>query len=173
MHENRDRHIVFVCTGNTCRSPMAEVLCKKRLADALGCTPEELPIRGFMVCSAGLAAYPGDMAALPAQEIAREYGMDLSGHVSQPLQPELAAAAARIVCMTLGHLELLRAYYPELGCEPRLLSSESLDLPDPVGQEIAVYRDCAARIWSDLEVLVRELLTESVDQLPPPEREVP
>jgi protein-tyrosine phosphatase len=173
MHENRDRHIVFVCTGNTCRSPLAEVLCKKRLADALGCTPDELPARGYKVCSAGLAAYPGDTAALPAQDIAREYGMDLSGHISQPLQPDLAASAYRIICMTLGHLELLRAYYPALGCEPRLLSRDSLDLPDPVGQDARVYRDCAARIWSDLESLVRELVAESGDPLPPPEREGP
>src|SRR5437870_3579606 len=85
------RLVVFLCTGNTCRSPLAEVLCKKRLAESLGCTPEELPTRGFLVCSAGLSAFPGDSAANFSQNIAREYGMDLSGHFSQPLSPEFAA----------------------------------------------------------------------------------
>src|SRR5262249_10541732 len=48
--------VVFVCTGNTCRSPLAEGLFKRKLADRLGCAPEELPGRGFLVTSAGVAA---------------------------------------------------------------------------------------------------------------------
>src|SRR5207245_9226247 len=55
--------IVFVCTGNTCRSPLAEALCKKRLAERLGCAPPDLPRHGFAVQSAGLAAMIGDRAA--------------------------------------------------------------------------------------------------------------
>ena len=63
--------IVFVCTGNTCRSPMAEALFKKRLADRLGCTVDELPARGFSVLSAGLAAMMGAEAADEAIAVAR------------------------------------------------------------------------------------------------------
>ena len=51
--------IVFVCTGNTCRSPLAEALCKARLAERLGCTAADLPERGFHIFSAGLAAMTG------------------------------------------------------------------------------------------------------------------
>ena len=163
------RHLVFICTGNTCRSPLAEVLCKKRLAEQLGCAPEELPARGFLITSAGLSAFPGDSAAEFAQGVSREYGMDLSGHFSQPLSPDLAAQAAQLVCMTCGHRYLLTECYPELGCEPRLLSPEGHDLMDPVGQDEEVYRACAARIWSDLEPLVRELLSDSRVE-PPQER---
>jgi protein-tyrosine phosphatase len=163
------RSVVFICTGNTCRSPLAEVLCKKRLAESLGCSPEELPSKGFLICSAGLSAFPGDSAAEYAQELAHEYGMDLSGHCSQPLLPELAARASQLVCMTRGHLDLLTAYYPELGCTPRLLNPEGQDLMDPIGQDESVYRDCAARIWSDLEPLARELLAITCSE-PPHER---
>ncbi len=159
---------MFVCTGNTCRSPLAEVLCKKRLADALGCTREELPARGFVICSAGLAAYQGDGAADFAHKVAQEYGGDLSEHCSQPLLPEFAAGVDQLICMTQGHLQLLLAHYPQLGCQPRLLSASGQDLPDPVGQDESVYRECAARIWSDLEPLVREWLSDSANALPPP-----
>ena len=77
--------IVFVCTGNTCRSPLAEALFKKKLADRLGCPVEELSRRGFLVISAGLAAMMGAAAADEAVEAAQDYGADLSGHLSRPL----------------------------------------------------------------------------------------
>jgi len=149
--------LVFVCTGNTCRSPLAEALCRKRLAERLGCAPDELPQRGLVILSAGVSAYDGDQAAAPAVEIAREYGADLSGHVSQHLDRHLAAQADHLVCMTAGHLQTLLALFPQLGCEPRLLSPAGTDLPDPVGQDESVYRTCAAQIWQDLEPLVAQL----------------
>ncbi len=149
--------IVFVCTGNTCRSPLAEVLCKRRLAERLGCAVEDLPQRGFVILSAGVAAYDGDEAAASAVEVARTYGADLSGHLSQPLDHRLATQADHLVCMTQGHLESLRSLFPHLNCEPRLLSPSSADLPDPIGQDESVYRTCAEQIWQDLETFVRDL----------------
>jgi len=150
--------VVFVCTGNTCRSPLAEALCKKRLADRLGCSQDELARRGFVVLSAGLAALEGDRAAEPAIEIGRERGVELSNHASQPLDRFLAVQADYLVCMTRSHLETLVSLFPHLGCYPRLLSADGTDLPDPIGQDAEVYRGCAARIEQDLEGLVEELL---------------
>src|SRR5690606_38607488 len=80
---------LFVCTGNTCRSPMAEALFRKMLADRLECREDELMDHGFVVISAGLAAYKGAPAAPESLEILRREGIDLSAHESQPVTEEL------------------------------------------------------------------------------------
>jgi protein-tyrosine phosphatase len=150
--------IVFVCTGNTCRSPMAEALFKKLLADRVGCTVEQLPSRGFCIRSAGLAAVTGGTAAAEAIEAARDLGADLRAHVSRPLTSELALQADLLIAMTRGHLTLLAEYFPRLRVRPRLLSSEGTDIPDPVGGDQAVYRSCARQILSYLEKLLPEVM---------------
>src|SRR5687768_145656 len=83
------RRIVFVCTGNTCRSPMAEGLFKHRLAERLGCPVDELPDRGFVVSSAGIAAGPGDAATRESVEAVRGFGVDLSDHRSRYAGPDV------------------------------------------------------------------------------------
>src|SRR4029078_8983677 len=75
--------VLFVCTGNTCRSPMAELLMQQSLAKCLGCSLEELEAHGVAVISAGIAAAPGCPPAAEAVQVIREYGMDLSRHEAQ------------------------------------------------------------------------------------------
>jgi protein-tyrosine phosphatase len=150
--------IVFVCTGNTCRSPLAEGLFKKRLADHLGCRPEELAAQGFLVRSAGLAALAGGSAAAEAVEAARELGADLSQHVSRPLTPELAAQADFLIAMTDSHLRALSGQYPQLGVRPRLLRPDGGDVPDPIGADQETYRACAQQILGLVEQLLPEVL---------------
>jgi protein-tyrosine-phosphatase/tRNA A37 threonylcarbamoyladenosine synthetase subunit TsaC/SUA5/YrdC len=149
--------ILFICTGNTCRSPMAEALCKKLLADRLSCSPEELPERGFVVQSAGLSAMMGSGAAEEALATAQEFGADLSDHSSQPVSADLVAQADHLIAMTQTHLQLLTRHFPRLGTRPRLLSPEGHDLPDPIGGSLAVYRDCAQVILRHLEHFLPEV----------------
>jgi protein-tyrosine phosphatase len=147
--------IVFVCTGNTCRSPMAEAIFKRRLADRLGCAPADLPGRGFLVLSAGLAAMPDMPAAEEAVEVAHALGTDLTAHQSRLLGPDLAEQADLLVGMTAGHLQAMRDYF---SVQARLLSPGGEDVADPVGQPREVYEACARQMAGYLDHLVEELL---------------
>ncbi len=148
-------HIVFVCTGNTCRSPLAQALCVKLLTERLGCTASELAQHGFRVQSAGLAAMMGGEATPEAVEIAREMGADLTGHRSRPLTMELLAQADHLFTMTRNHLLMLEGIRG--APTPRLLSLQGEDVADPIGSNLDVYRACARQIHQYLEKLLPEL----------------
>lgn len=150
------RIVLFVCTGNTCRSPLAEGLAKKLLADRLGCPQEELPARGVWVLSAGVAAYGGGPAAAEAADVAAEFGADLRSHRSRPVNPQLLAAADDVVAMTRGHLDMLAARFPGVGPAATLLCGDDPDLDDPIGAGLEVYRECARTILRHLERLLPE-----------------
>jgi L-threonylcarbamoyladenylate synthase len=144
------RIILFVCTGNTCRSPLAEGLAKKLLADRLGCGVNDLPSRGFWVVSAGVSASNGSPAAAESVAVAAELGSDLGEHESRPVNPQLLAAADDVVAMTRSHAQTLAARYPGLGPVPTLLCGHE-DLDDPIGAGLGVYRECARTILLHLE----------------------
>jgi tRNA threonylcarbamoyl adenosine modification protein (Sua5/YciO/YrdC/YwlC family) len=148
--------VLFVCTGNTCRSPLAEVLLKKALAERLACSVEELPERGFLVFSAGLAAMMGGRAAPEAVEVAREFGADLERHVTRLLTADLLQQADWIVTMTRGQFQVLAEQFPELGARLRPLSPGK-DIPDPIGSDQPVYRTCAREILAQVELLAAEV----------------
>ncbi|MFO0878849.1 MAG: Sua5/YciO/YrdC/YwlC family protein [Gemmataceae bacterium] len=138
--------IVFVCTGNTCRSPLAEVLCKRRLAERLGCGVEELEDRGYQVVSAGLAAGPGAPAAVEAIEVARALGLDLTRHQSRQLTRDLVARADHLLVMTRSHLRALHGETLAGGGRPILLSPAGDDVSDPIGGTRDRYEACARQL---------------------------
>ena len=151
------RRIVFVCTGNTCRSPMAEGLFKQRMAERLGCSVEELPDRGFVVSSAGIAAGSGDAATRESAEALREYGVDLTAHRSRYAGPDVIARADDVIVMTRSHLATVATRYPVLGGALRLLCGTDGDLDDPIGGGADVYRACAKTIRQHVDRLITEL----------------
>ena len=124
--------LLFVCTGNTCRSPMAEVIAQKRI--------EECGWKNVEVRSAGIAAFDGDSASIGALRAAEENGLNLSHHRATFLTPEVMTWADLILVMSRRHLEVVS----ELGASPvsSLITSFAVEregravsesVPDPVG----------------------------------------
>ncbi|MBI4600474.1 MAG: threonylcarbamoyl-AMP synthase [Planctomycetes bacterium] len=142
------RRILFVCTGNTCRSPMAVELYRRQLAARLGKSVDDLSEMGYRVASAGTFAVWGARASENAQRVLAERGYDLSGHVSQPLTPDLLAGADRVLALGHSHHQIVERMLEELPPEkrPRLEMLTEEGILDPVGGEIETYRACAAEI---------------------------
>ncbi len=144
-------NILLVCTGNTCRSPMAEGLLKKRIADACGCEPAKLDEAGVSVNSAGVAAMPGARASSQAVETMRGYEIDLAGHSSQPVTERLVQNADLILTMTEGHRQALLAQYPTAVNRTYTVARGTGDISDPIGLPVEFYQRCAEQIDEHLK----------------------
>lgn len=149
--------ILLVCTGNTCRSPMAEVLCRHLLAKRLHIGMEELEDRGILVLSAGIAGMMGGKASAEAVEVMKEYRLDLSGHETQPLTEPLVRNADLIYTMTQSHREAIVAEWPDAAERTFQLCIDGSDIMDPIGGALQRYRECAAEIHRHLEARLQHL----------------
>ena len=142
--------VLFVCTGNTCRSPMAEALFRRLAAERLGCRPEEIERHGVVVASAGISAWAGTRASPGAVDVMAEMGGDLGGHESQPLTEDLVRQADVILTMTAAHRAAILAQFPEAGGRVTMLSPDRQDVLDPIGGSLDIYRRCARQIHGHL-----------------------
>ena len=139
------RTFLFVCTGNTCRSAMADGLAKKVLAEREGCEAHELPGRGFSVLSAGVSAFDGGRATRDAVDAAAELGADIRDHRSRQLTRQLIRQADVVFCMTDSHVAEAAYLAPDAGEKLRKLDPRG-DVPDPIGGGPHVYRRTARQI---------------------------
>jgi len=138
--------ILFVCTGNTCRSPMAEVICEKLLAERLQCSLEDLENRGYLVLSAGVAASPNDGASPMAKEVVCRYGLCLEDHQAQPLTETLLRFADQIFVLARNHREAILSFWPNVDTRLQVLRPDGGDISDPIGGNYDVYERCADEI---------------------------
>jgi len=148
------RTYLFVCTGNTCRSPLARVLGERLFAEHLGLEAAELELLGFRFLSAGTAARPGGRASALAQRTAAEVGLSLDGHRTKRLSERLLGEADVVICLEERHLDAVADLLPEALAKTRLIGPD--EIPDPAGGDEPEYRRARESIARALKELLRQ-----------------
>jgi RpiB/LacA/LacB family sugar-phosphate isomerase len=155
------RNVLFVCTGNVCRSPMAQGLFANLVRGR----------RDIEVTSAGIGAVGGQPPSAHSVEVMNELGIDIRNIRSKPLMVELVRKADFIFVMTYGHLDSMLLLFPSAAEKTFLLREFETDLPvmerevpDPIGQSRDMYRECRDQIRSALPRLLDLVLRSTHDE---------
>jgi protein arginine phosphatase len=143
------QRILFVCTGNTCRSPMAEAILKSKKID------------GLEVKSAGIYAATGSEASAHAKRVLEDHQID-HHHSSNMLNVDSVRWADLILTMTISHKNAILQQYPEAGVKVFTLKeftgeNYNVDVVDPFGGNLAIYQET----YQELE----KLITKAIEKL--------
>ena len=159
MKKEKANHysVLFVCSGNSCRSPMAEGLLKKKLYPKYG--------DRLQISSAGTLGINGNPATLHAITAAREKGVDIANHVSKGINKKNISNADIIFVMADHHKEFLERYFPEYrenvfllkGFNLRGRKPKNLSIMDPIGEGLTTYRRVISQIDEELERILSRL----------------
>lgn len=153
VHKQMERTVVFVCTGNTCRSPMAEAIARQVASESS--IADQVITTRFV--SAGTSAESGAPATPETIEALTGLGIDtasLKKHRAHALTRQLLADADAVYAMTAAHARAARAVDPASADKVHLLDPDGRDIPDPIGGSLEVYTRTAQRL---LELIRRRL----------------
>ena len=149
--------VLFVCSGNSCRSPIAEALGRKMLAERMDVEPEELEDHGYTLISGGTSGGFAAPASPQAIEVMRELDVDISNHLSQTIDAELVRNSDRVFVMTPDQMDQVLTLAPEAAGRVMLLDPNGRPVGDPHGGDLETYRRCAFVIQRALEKRIRDL----------------
>ncbi len=152
--------VLFVCTGNLCRSPMAEAMLRKALADRLHVPEWGLRNAGIHVHSAGIIGMRGCPPPPEAARALRPYGADLTHHFARPLTRDLIRVADVIYTAEREHADTIRKEVPEADGKILPLSADGTDLPDPYGGAERDYHLVARQIEKALKRMVERTISK-------------
>ena len=142
------KRILFVCTGNTCRSPMAECMLRSML-DQLAMNDR------FQVLSAGTYALSGAPASMGAQRAMQRRGLSLAAHKSQAVTSVLLDSCDLIIGLSASHIAQLRMMYP--ACRTPMRAFDDPPVSDPYGGDDAAYERAACDIQRQLPALIESI----------------
>jgi tRNA threonylcarbamoyl adenosine modification protein (Sua5/YciO/YrdC/YwlC family) len=150
-------NIIFVCTGNTCRSPMAATFAAKFAANKLGCKVDEVESCGYNIESFGVSAYDGCPASQEAVTALKNKGLSLQEHRSRLLKRPTIRQADWIFVMSRHHRDAVLAMDSGSGQRIFLLDPQA-DITDPIGLGQRVYEACAGSIEQAVEKRMKDIL---------------
>ena len=169
------RIILFVCTGNSCRSVMAKAICEQllRKRGLYGDNPSNVnnPAKRIYVMSAGVAAVEGMTATFETRSVLRNAGMDITGHRATRLSEQMARHSELILVMEEAHRDEIIRRFPEAVSKVFMLKTFGLEpdvaaaggdptIVDPIGKPLEVYEVCFSTIKEAVERVVKYLETQ-------------
>ena len=153
--------IMFICTGNICRSAMAEGMLKQKL--------KQNNIKNIEVYSCGIYAETGDYATYNSIEVAKDYGADIKNHKATNIRDSRINEMDIILCATNSHKQNILYMYPNLKDKVYTMkeyakidqNGQDLNIKDPWGYDINIYYNCAKEINDCLEKIIERIKEEN------------